>query len=293
LPLGISASWLSSLKRIPWILRVEDLFPDTAIAGGVLRNKTAIQILYWVEKRIYKKATHISLISDTFKDILISKEIDPNKISVTPVWADPKEIQPSEKENSFRKQQGVNEKFVILYTGNIGHTSALEDILLVAENLKNDPDFVFIIIGEGIKKNQLELFAREKELNNIHFLPYQKRELIQEILAAADLCLVTINHEASDFSLPSKTFTYMASARPILAISPGNSEIAKLIQETNCGINVENGDLQKILKVIQRFYQNPKLGVEMGANGRHVLENKFSRNVCVEQFRKNIIQNAN
>ena len=293
LPLGITASWLSSLKRIPWILRVEDLFPDTAIAGGVLRNKTAIQILYWVEKRIYKKATHISLISETFKDILISKEIDLNKISVTPVWADPKEIQPSEKENSFRKQQGVNGKFIILYTGNIGHTSALEDILLVAENLKNNSDFVFFIIGEGIKKNQLELFAREKELNNIHFLPYQKRELIQEILAAADLCLVTISHEVSDFSLPSKIFTYMASARPILAISPENSEVANLIKKANCGINVVNGDIEDIIASIQRLYHDPELCTEMGVNGRGTLEEKYSRNVCINAFRQIILANVN
>jgi len=293
LPLGISALLLSCLKRIPWILRVEDLFPDTAITGGVLHNKTAIRILYWVERRIYKKATHISLISDTFKDILIAKNIDTNKLSVTPVWADPKEILPCEKDNSFRKQHGVNGKFLILYTGNIGFTSALEDILSVAENLKNNPDFIFFIIGEGIKKNQLELIAKEKELKNVRFLPYQKRVEVQNMLAAADLCLVTINRNASNFSLPSKLFTYMASARPILAISPRNSEVAKLIQETKCGINVENEDLQAILTVIERFYLNPELGVELGDNGRYVVENKFSRNICIEQFRKIIIKNVN
>lgn len=284
LSLGISAWWISWIKKIPWILRVEDLYPDAAIAAGVLRNKSAIRFFHWLERLIYRKATHISLISEGFRKNLIAKGIESNKLSVTPVWADPDEIHPGEKQNEFANQHGLTDKFVILYAGNLGQTSAFDEILGAAEQLRSVPQIHFLLVGEGIRKADLEHRVREKSLSNVQFLPYQNRETVSAMLAAADVCLVSLNPSSSAYSLPSKTFTYMAGSRPILSISPESSEIASLVKSGDCGINVKNGELARLVDAIMFFYNNPETVLKMGINGRKTLIEKFSRRVCAEQF---------
>lgn len=286
LPLGIAASWLSKLKGVPLILRIEDLFPDSAIEGGIIKNKIATWVLHRIEKRIYSKATHISAISKTFKELIVTKGIDETKVSVTSVWADPDEIQPEEKENFFRQENGLVGKFVILYSGNLGYTSALEEIIPVCEGLQRNPDIEFLIVGEGIKKFHLEKSAKEAKLKNIRFLPYQDRVVMPHVLAAADVSIVTINAQSSRYSLPSKIFSYMASARPIVAISPRESEIAQIIQETKCGINVENGHTQEVIDSLYNLYQSKALAEKLGLNGRKALEQEYSREICIDQFRQ-------
>lgn len=292
LPLGISAWWLSRIKRIPWILRVEDLYPDAAIAAGVLKNKTAIRFFHWIEKTLYRHATHISLISDEFRKNLLAKGIDPQKLSVTPVWADPQEIQPGPKENEFRVQHGLQEKFIVLYAGNLGQTSALEDVVAAAEQLQNELQICFLFVGEGIKKKELEQEVLNKHLKNVCFLPYQLRETVPAMLAAADVCLVTLNPSSSSYSLPSKTFHYMAAARPILSLSPDTSEIAMLMRRYACGVNIENGDILSMKRVLLLFKNDPSECKQLGENGRHALEGHYSRAVCVDQFRQLIAQYA-
>lgn len=291
--LGFSAAWLSKIKKIPWVLRVEDLFPDTAIAGNIIKNQTLIKVLYWMEKQLYHSANHISLISETFKKNLINKGIPSEKISVLPVWADPTEIQVSEKQNNLHKNLNSLQRFLVLYSGNIGHTSNLESIIPVAKALEKEPIFSFLIIGEGIKKRSLIDLATKHNLRNIDFLPYQKREFLPNILASADLCIVSEASKVSAFSLPSKTFTYMASARPILAIAPFDSEIAQLITAAKCGIVVQSEDIKGICNAIQYFYENPNVKISMGLNGRKTLEEKYSRSKIIQQFHELIIRYAN
>jgi len=280
------------VKNIPWILRVEDLYPDAAIAAGVLHNKSAIRFFHWLERLLYLKATHISLISEEFRKNLIEKGIEPNKLSVTPVWADPAEIYPGEKQNEFASQNYLTGKFIVLYAGNLGQTSALDEVICAAEQLQGIPQIQFLFVGEGIRKADLEQQVREKGLSNVQFLPFQKREVVPDMLASADLCMVTLNSASSTYSLPSKIFSYMASGRPILSISPDHSEIARMVENDDCGINVKNGDTLHLVEALQFFYKNPEIAICKGNNGRKALENKYSRQVCVGQFHKVITRYA-
>lgn len=281
LPLGLSAWLVSRIRRIPWLLRVEDLYPETAVNAGVLRNRFTIRFFEWMEKFIYGRAAHISLISESFRQNLISKGVSPVKLSVLPVWADPNVIRPMRKENGFRQAHGLGGKFILLYCGNLGHNSALEDVIEAANLLKDQPNIAFVIVGEGVKKESLRARASQMGLKNIRFLPYQPREEYAGMLASADMSLVTLNSGASNTSLPSKTFNIMASARPILAVVDANSEVARLVQDADCGVVIPPSQPVLLAETIRGLQTSSKQLEEWGVNGRQVLERHFSLKRCI------------
>jgi colanic acid biosynthesis glycosyl transferase WcaI len=290
LPLGISAWLLSKFWRIPWLLRVEDLYPDAAVAAGLLHNPRVIAFFSAMERFLYRHAQHISLISEGFRRNLLAKGVPDAKLSVMPVWADPDVVRPMPKENSFRKQHDLAGKFVVMYAGTLGYTSNLDDVLAAAELITDDESIQFVIVGDGVKKASLESQAIEKDLKNVLFLPFQPRESFSEMLAAADMSLVTLNSNSSHSSLPSKTFNIMASARPILAITPSESEIDLLVQDAQCGVNVPTNQPQRLAQLILELKQDPEKLSLMGSNGRSQLENKFSRFKCVDLY-ENMLMN--
>ncbi len=282
LPLGLSAWILSRIWQVPWVLQLEDLYPEAAVAAGVLHNRAAIRFFTWIEKFQYSRATHFSVISSVFRQNLLEKGVAAEKITLIPNWADPEIVRPLPKENSFRSQHGNGSKFIILYAGNMGVTSSLEDVLGAAVALKEVPDVYFLMIGEGVKKPELEQSAKLNKLKNISFLPYQPRESFPEVLAAADVGLVTINCNSSLSSLPSKVFNFMASARPILAVAPPESELARLIEATNCGISVAPEHPELLAGAILSLKQDANRIDEMGRNGRSRLETMYSRAGCID-----------
>ena len=281
LPLGLSAWLLSRLWRVPWVLQIEDLYPDAAVAAGVLVNKRIINFFSAMEQFLYQRAHRISIISESFRGTLLGKGVPASKMEVIPIWADPNQIMPLPKQNSFRHRHGLDDKFVVMYAGNIGLTSCLEDLLDAAEILKNEPDIQFVIVGEGVKKEMLEAEALTRRLTNVLFLPYQPREVFPEMLAAADVGVVTLNAGAMSSSLPSKIFNHMASARSILSISPAESEQARIVQEANCGQNVTPESPERLADVIRLLKTDESALTQIGQHGRVYLEKYHTRDRCV------------
>jgi colanic acid biosynthesis glycosyl transferase WcaI len=288
LPLGITAWLLSRFRHIKWIFRVEDLFPDAAVAAGVLNNQVVISFLSKMEKWLYRKADHISLISEGFRKNLLAKGLPNEKVSVAPVWADPDVITPLPKENNFRQIYGLLGKFVVLYAGNLGFTSALEDVIAAASLLKDELEIVFLLVGEGVKK--AALVQKAQDLSQVVFLPYQPRSSVGEMMSAADISLVTLNAKSSPYSLPSKVFNIMASGRPLLAITPDISEVAQLVELAQCGCNILPGYPEELAKKILEIKQNPKRQAIWGENGRSYLLNHFSRKICLDMFESTLQQ---
>jgi len=284
LTLGISAWLLSRLWRVPWILQLEDLYPEAAIAAGVLKSRTAIAFFSAMARFLYGRASHISVIAETFRQHLLQIGVHPKRITVIPVWADPDIVRPMPKENGFREHYGLKGRFVVLYSGNIGLTSCLEDVLDVAVLLQNNPSVCFVIVGEGVRKPALEQRAQAEQLKNVLFLPFQPRERFPEMMAAADLSVVTLSPSSSRSSLPSKTFNIMASARPILAITPSNSEVAQLVQRARCGVNVPPAHSRLLAETIISLQAQPEQLTEMGNNGRTELLASFSRARCIDMY---------
>jgi colanic acid biosynthesis glycosyl transferase WcaI len=293
LPLGLSAWLLSRILRAPWVLQIEDLYPDAAIAAGVLTNKKIISFFQKMESFLYQKSRHISVITEGFRQSLVSKKVPDAKIDVIPVWADPNEVRPMPRQNAFRKTHDLSEKFIVMYAGNIGLTSCLEDVVGAAEILRNYTEIQFVLVGEGAKKESLEAQAQNKRLLNILFLPYQPREIYAELLAAADLLLVTLNPGASFSSLPSKVFSGMASARPILTVAPSGSQLAQIVEQANCGWIVSPAEPVELALTIARLRGQESANMQIGQNGRTYLEKYYSRNQCVDAYEKMLLASRN
>lgn len=289
LPLGLSAWLLSRIWRVPWVLQLEDLYPDAAIAAGMLKNKKAIAFFLGLEKFLYQNSHFISVISESFRRTLLAKEVPTSKIEVIPVWADPDEVLPSPKDNAFRHQHALDDKFVVMYAGNIGLTSCLEDVVHAAEILREQTRIQFVIVGEGAKKELLDADIQSKQLTNITILPYQPREIFPEMLAAADISLVTLNASAAFSSLPSKVFNIMASGRPILTVAPCESELARVVREAECGWIVPPGSPGTLATTIAQSLDRGQELIQMGQNGRAHLEKYYSRNCCVERYEKMLL----
>ena len=283
LPLGIAAWVLSRLWRVPWVLRVEDLYPEAAVAAGVLRNRVVIALFAALERFLYRRATRISLISGGFRENLLGKGVPAAKLSVIPVWADPEAVQPGPKENGFRREHNLAGKFVVMYAGALGLTSSLEDVMQAAWHLGDEDDVWFVLVGEGIKKEALLRSAQEKSLDRVTFLPFQPRTTYSELMAAADVSLVTLNPASSPYSLPSKVFSIMASGRPILAVVPLESEIAQLVQAGDCGVCVAPGQSRMLASMIMELKGDQERLSSLGHNGRVLLESQFSRRQCVHR----------
>ncbi|MBK8933333.1 MAG: glycosyltransferase family 4 protein [Chloroflexi bacterium] len=186
------------------------------------------------------------------------------------------------KDNEFRREHGLVGKFVILYAGNIGYNSVLEDVIEAAKRLRDEERIRFVIVGR-VKASLRKWFSRY-DLHYVDFYPYQPREKYSEMLAAADLGLVTLTEDSYYTSLPSKVFNIMASGRPILAITPPSSEIAGLLEGAQCGLNVAPSSPDKLVEVILTFLQDEQLVAVMGRNGRTVLEEQFSREQCIRMY---------
>jgi colanic acid biosynthesis glycosyl transferase WcaI len=286
LPLGLSAWCLSRIFRVPWVLQIEDLYPDAAVAAGVMTNRKVINFFLAMEKFLYRKSQRISVISKGFERTLLAKGVPSSKIEIIPIWADPNEVRPMERQNSFRRQHGLEDKFVVMYAGNLGLTSCLEDVLHAAEILRGQNDIQFVIVGEGARKESLVAEAQLKKLTNVLFLPFQPREVFPEMLAAADLSLVTLNEGAALSSLPSKIFNVMASARPILAVTPPGSEIMQIVEEAACGWNVSPGSPLKLAESILQLKGLEAALIQMGKNGRACLEKNYTRDHCIEKYER-------
>jgi colanic acid biosynthesis glycosyl transferase WcaI len=286
LPLGISAWLLSRFWRVPWVLQLEDLYPDAAVAAGVMTNARLIAFFGRMEQFLYHHAQRISVISKAFRQALLAKGVADSKMEVIPVWADPDQVPVLAKNNPFRHEHGLDGKFVVLYAGNLGLTSCLEDVIQAAEILKEWTEIKFVIVGDGVKKESLEAGIRARALTNILLLPYQPRPRFPEMLAAADLSLVTLNAGAAVSSLPSKLFNIMASARPILAVAPSSSEVVQIVQEAGCGWSVPPGAPHQLAHAIFQLKGRNSSLLEMGNHGRSCLQDRYARNHCVDLYEK-------
>jgi len=283
LPLGISAEFLGFIKRASVVVNVQDIYPDIAIALGFLRHPVIIRFFQWMERFIYQHAKAIVVISEGFKGNLLGKGVPPQKIYVVPNWADPDSIRPGPKDNPFRKSLGLDDYFVVIYSGNLSHNSNLEPVIEAAELLR-DESFAFVIVGDGVRKPALERKVQEKGLKNVWFLPFQPLDVYPQVLTAADMNLVTLNTQAAMASVPSKVFKIMASGTPVLAIAAKDTELHRLVIEANCGLCVPPDDPVALAEALRYAAAHRDELEYWGTNGRRCLEERFSRQKCIGQI---------
>ncbi|WP_262250024.1 glycosyltransferase family 4 protein [Parapedobacter soli] len=283
---GIIAYILSKAKRIPFVFEIRDLWPESAIDTGILSNKTIIKFAYWFERFIYRRAKLINVLTPAFRSTLIEKKgVPASKIIEIPNAAD---FDMSDKlladfdASEFKEELGWKEKFVIIYVGAHGVANGLHQILETADILK-ETNALFVLIGDGMKKNQLIAEAKRLNLNNVIFKePIPKKEVLKFVLASDMGTSVLIKNDTFKTVYSNKTFDYMSCKKPILMAIDGVSR--ELVEVADAGIYVQpenpNDFANKVL-----LYMNDKKKIEsQGENGYHYAKRNFDRNKLAVKY---------
>lgn len=289
LPLGVSSAFLAWTRGAKLVVNVQDMYPDIAISLGLLKNPRVVRFFQKMEKWIYRRASKVVVLSEGFKENLLAKGVPEDKIVVIPNWADPDAIQPGPRDNSFREELGVGERFTVLYSGGLTHNSDLEPVVRAAALLRDEP-FEFVICGDGYHKQALTDLAKELKLSNLQFKPFQPLEYYPTVLQAADITLVTLNNQSTYASVPSKVYKQMAAGRAILAVTAPGNEVDRMISEAQCGLCVPPGDPEALAEKIRWAAQHRDEVDQMGANARAYLECHHGRKQCVDRIEEVLLE---
>ncbi len=284
LPVGL-AGWLISLwRRAPLILNVVDLWPESVAASGMLRSRAALWLIEQVVSFTYARARRICVITEGYRDRLVSRGVPAGKIAVVRMWGREDGAQGRREFQEAEWPAGVTaDSFVVLYTGAMGPCQGLGATLRAAELLKTDPRFALVLVGDGVCLEDLQSQARETGLRNVHFVGRRPRCELPAWLCRADAVLLTLKSDPmSAVSIPSKTVDYLASGKPILAMIDG--ETADLVSGYGCGVAISPGDAGGLADAIRRLERRPVLRSRMGANSRNTYDRCFNPTVQMDRF---------
>lgn len=286
LPLCISAYLLSRIKGIPFLINLQDIFPQSAIDLGVLKNRFLVGLFGLLEKFVYVKADYITVHSEGNRRYVLgrSKKIDPDKVTVIPNWVDTDIIKPGSRDNEFRREHFLNGKFIVSFAGIMGYSQDMEVMIDSAGILKDYKDILFLMVGDGARRKEAEEEVRKQNLTNVKFLPMQARDKYPEVLRASDACLVTLKKEVRTPVVPSKILGIMSAGKPVVASLNREGDAPALIRDADCGYCVDPGNHEELAKTILELYNNRNLCDELGRNGRLYAEKFLSRDICVNKY---------
>ena len=280
------------LRRAPFVYNVQDVYPDIAVRLGVLRSRRSIAFFRRMEKFVYAKAAAVSVISEGFRYNLLAKGVPPGKIEVIPNFADTGLIRPLLRRNAFSAAHGLDDRFVVLFAGNIGLSQGLEHVLEAARRLAGHPEILFLIVGAGAAKPGLVDLAARLGLPNVRFLPFQPYQDIPEMYAASDAGLVPLKRGFTGESVPSKVLSILAAARPLIASVDEGSETWRLAREAGCGLCVPPEDPAALTGAVLDLAGDRERGLRMGAAGRDVVERRYSRPAAATKYEELLIRVA-
>jgi len=284
LTLGITAWFLGKIKKAPFIINVQDIFPQNAIDLGILKNRLLIDLFKKIEKFVYKKAAFVTVHSEKNKNFVEKIGIKSEKIKVISNWVDTEAIKIGERMNDFRKENNLGDKFIVSFAGVLGFSQDLDVVIEAANLLKENREILFLIIGEGSEKERLKEKAKKMNIENVIFLPMQPREKYPLLLQASDICLVTLKKEVKTPVVPSKILSIMAAGRPIIASMNLEGDAPKIIRQAQCGYLLSPEDSKGLVAAILKLYNFLEERKKLGYNGREYCERNFSLDASIKKY---------
>ncbi len=272
LALAFLIALLGRFKRSRTIVHVQDLQPDAAIELGMLRCGRLTRMLHIVERWTYRLASAVSTISSAMEERIAAKGVPHEKLILFRNWAHSDAVVPGSHETPLRREWALGDKFVVLYAGAIGRKQGLEILLDAAEQLRNRPEFVFVIVGDGGERAALEHAANARGLTNVSFRPLQPIGRLGELLATANASVITQRPGCGDFVLPSKLGNILASGRPVVAAAAPGTELSRIVTSARCGLIANPGDAAGLSQALLRLHRDPREAMHLGANGRQLID---------------------
>lgn len=270
-------------RLINWL---QDLYPEVAIELGitVLRGPLG-GALAFLRNRTLRVADANVVVGQRMRDTVATLGLHPPTCVLFTIGTDDEQIRPvARTDNPLRRAFGLENKFVVGYSGNLGRAHEFDTLLGAAERLQHDPHIVFAFFGGGHRMPELESIVKERRLDAIfRFFPYQDRDQLKHSLCAPDVHWISLKPSVEGLIVPSKFYGIAAAGRPIIAITARNGEIARLVLEHNCGVVVAPRDSNGLADDLEYLSHNPKSASTMGANARKMLDKHFTRSQALER----------
>ena len=279
---GFAAAVIGFFRRTPFVYDIQDVWPDTVAASGMMSNAAALTLLGKMCKFVYRRARHITVPSHGFKEQLFGRGVPPDKIDVIYNWCDETALK---HEGVSVTRLGATDRFCILFAGTMGRAQGLDSVLRAAQICRTTvPAAEFLFMGGGIELRRLENMAKEMGLDNVRFLPRQPMDAMGRILAGADALLVHLKDDPLfRITIPSKTQAYLAAGKPILMGVRGDA--ADLVERAGSGIVYEPGNSQSIADAVKELVNTGEERLtEMGRAGRAFYDRELSVSVGVKKF---------
>lgn len=279
---GVTGAFTHRVSGVPFVYVVEDVYPELGKELGALRSGLGYRGLARLARGIHREADAIVAISDDIGARLVAHGVDPGRLEVVHNWADTDAIVPASRDTTLRRELGLGDRFVVLYAGNVSRTLGLGALVEASRRVAHLPITV-LVCGEGDARPALERAARD--VPHVRFVPSQPRARLGELLASADVGLVTTRRAERGLRFPSKLFGVMAAARPVLA-STDEPELAAIVRDADAGMVVPAEDAEALADAMTRLFTTSlEARTAMGARGRAIAEARFSRRVATGRYR--------
>lgn len=278
---------LRTIRGTKWVYWVMDLYPDVAVACGVLKERSLLtRLLERVNRFCLRRSDRTVVLGRCMLERVREKGVDHGQVVHIGVWSDQSEIAPiPREENPYRDEWGIGDRFVVMYAGNAGLAHDVQTMLRAAEMMRDDDSVRFAFVGGGKKKAEIDRFVKQKGLTNCALAPYQPRERLDALLTCADVHIVSVLEGLEGMIVPCKMFGIMAAERPALYIGDASSEIARVIEEQACGVLVKQGDAEGLVRAVWMLRSDSEERLRMGRHARESLASAYDRQRACEAWR--------
>jgi glycosyltransferase involved in cell wall biosynthesis len=282
---GLIGAMTARIRRRPFVLIVQDIHPQAAVASGQVRRSTLTRLLEGLGTLLFRSADRVVSIGRDMDRRLLGLGVPPAKLVRIDNWGlgtirrDPSAAQ------ALRQAHGWNEQFVVMHSGNIGWAQGLEVVIGAADLLRRRSEIVIAIVGQGTKKSALQAEVKRRRLENVTFLPLVPQALLGASLGAADVHLVVHVRGMIGYEVPSKIYGVLAVGKPVVAALQDGSEVSLILRDLNCGVRVEPDDPVGLAAAIEWMCDAGAAELQQMAERAHSgYERHYTREIAVHRY---------
>ena len=284
--ISVIAAWVAKHKKARLINWLQDLFPEVAGTLGLLKDAFLYRFLKKIKDISLKAADMNVVIGEKMADLVAEQGISRGKITIIHNWNINSNVNfVSKSENELVIEWGLKNKFVVGYSGNYGRAHEYEPIKKLVKYFSNNEDIVFLFIGGGKYYDDLRVFVRVNQIDNVLFKPYQDKEKLNQSLSIADIHLISLNPELEGLIVPSKFYGLASIGAPILFIGDEKGEIGQILKKDKCGFVVAPDDQKKLIDIISEQKNNRNHSVDMTANLLEIYKEKYKPEVAYTKWK--------
>lgn len=290
--LGVIGKWFKGGKLV---YNIQDFNPEQTMAVGYSKSKFILNVAMAIDNFSCRQADKVIVVGrdmqETLRNRFKNKKV-PKNVFINN-WIDEKEIYPLPENNkrvvAFKKRYNLENKTVIMYSGNIGLYYDLENLIKVIGRFKERNDVVFAFVGDGTKKQDIKTYASKHELRNVRFIPYQNKEDLIYSLNSGDVHWVVNAKGIKGVSVPSKLYGVMAAGKTVFGVLETGSEARLIIEDCNCGVCIEPGKYDLIYEELKKVIDNIAEYKQLGIKGKEYVDMYIKKDVAIEKYSREIL----